>query len=221
MTDKSPGMLIVWMNIPADARDDFDGWFTRQHVPERVGVPGFRNGARYEALRGDPHFLSCYETDTPEVLASAAYKERLNNPTPWTQRVMPNFRDTVRVAGAIVAEAGIGMGGVRRLVRMDPPESSRDSLRAVLNSDLMTRLIADRGVVRARVVEAPPVIPTASTSETAIRGKDRSAMFTVLIDGQDEAALERGGKVLQAALHGKLMIPPASGDYKLLFALSK
>ncbi|HEX7928912.1 MAG TPA: hypothetical protein VF678_15055, partial [bacterium] len=149
MTDKATGMLIVWMNIPADARNDFDGWFTREHVPERVGVPGFRNGARYEALRGDPHFLSCYETDAPEVLASAAYKERLNNPTPWTQRVMPNFRDTVRVTGPIVAEAGIGLGGVRRLVRIDPPESSRDSLRSALTDARMAKLIAERGVVRA------------------------------------------------------------------------
>jgi hypothetical protein len=65
MASHGQGMLIVWMNIAQGHEDDFDGWFTRQHVPERVAVPGFRNGARYEALKGEPHFLSCYETDTP------------------------------------------------------------------------------------------------------------------------------------------------------------
>jgi hypothetical protein len=217
-------MLIVWMNIAPGHEEDFDGWFTRQHVPERVGVPGFRAGGRYEALRGEPHFLSVYETDSPDVLTSAPYKERLANPTPWTQRVMPNFRDTIRVTGSVIVEAGLGIGGVRRLIRIDPPEAQRAAVRGVLTQALAEKVLAERGVTRVRVVEGPPVSPTAQTPESQMRGPDRSAIFTVLIDGQDEAGLERGGKVLHAALNqhrGLLSQPPAMGDYKLLFHLNR
>ena len=220
----APGMLIVWMNIAPGHEEDFDGWFTRQHVPERVGVPGFRAGGRYEAIRGEPRFLSVYETDSPDVLSSAPYKERLNTPTEWTQRVMPQFRDTIRVTGTVIVEAGHGIGGVRRLVRIDPPEVQRAAVRALLTAALAERVLAERGVTRVRVLEGPPVTPTANTSETQMRGQDRSAIFTVLIDGQDETGLERGGKVLHAALdksRNLLTQPPAMGDYKLLFHLSR
>jgi len=218
------GMLLVWMNIAAGHEDDFDGWFTRQHVPERVGVPGFRTGARYAAIRAEPKFMSAYETDSVGVLASAAYKERLDHPTEWTQRVMPAFRDTVRAAGTVLVNAGIGGGGVLRTVRIDCTQAQRDPLRAALTQALAEQVLAEKGVARVRVVEAPPVIPTANSSETAMRGQDRSAAFTVVVDGQDEAGLERGGKALHtalSALKGQLSAPPQIGDYRVLYYLGR
>ncbi len=187
-------------------------------------MPGFRTGARYEALRAEPRFMSAYETDTPEVLSSPEYKARLNAPTPWTQRVMPAFRDTVRVAGSILVDAGVGGGGVLRTVRLECEPERRDRIRGALTLSLAEQVLKEKGVARVRVVEAPPVIATAQTSETAIRGLDRSAAFTLLVDGQDAPALERARKVLHGLLSSQrdaLSAPPAIGDYRVLYYLGR
>jgi len=45
-------------------------WHIKEHIPERVGIPGFRRGRRYVALTPETHpeFFTLYETDTMQVL---------------------------------------------------------------------------------------------------------------------------------------------------------
>src|ERR1700730_11880409 len=89
------GVAAIWNDILPEGRADFFEWHNREHMPERVGIPGFRRGRRYIALSGAPEFFTLYETDSPEVLVGQDYLNRLNNPTPLTQRVPPKFfRDT-------------------------------------------------------------------------------------------------------------------------------
>ncbi len=59
-------------SLPA-ARDDFHEWHNREHMPERVGIPGFRRGRRYVAISGAPEFFNLYEADSPETLAGQDY----------------------------------------------------------------------------------------------------------------------------------------------------
>ncbi len=240
MNDRVPGLLVVWMNVEPSGAEDFAEWYIRQHIPERVGVPGFRNGNRYRALdgspqRGSPHHLAVYDTDAPGVLASAAYKERLNTPTEWTQRVMPMFRDTVRSACRVVAEQGTGLGGVLRTVRVEPGAEGREALRDAL-ATLPALLVAKPGIVRVRLVERVEEDPGASsggdteesadtgeTAETAIRGKDRTATFTLLVDGTDAASLQSA--CAELASSGKLTALGAAGeihvgDYALMYNLA-
>jgi hypothetical protein len=224
MSDVATGMLVVWTNVAPAGEADFDAWYTREHVADRVGVPGFRNGARYEAVRGDPRFLAVYETDTVAVLSSAVYRERLDHPTPWTQRVMPNFRDTVRATCRVVANAGEGIGGMQRTCRIDPIPGQADALRTALTGDVPRRLGKLTGIVRVRVVEAVPPAATAQTAETAMRGTDRGITFAVLIDGQNVAALEAAGTAVDSALQtnkGIVAGVPVVGDYRLMFYLGR
>jgi hypothetical protein len=224
MSDAAGGMLVVWTNVAPGGEADFDAWYTREHVADRVNVPGFRNGARYEAVRGDPRFLAVYETDTVAVLSSPTYRERLNHPTPWTQRVMPSFRDTVRATCRVIANAGEGTGGVQRTCRIDPIPGQSDALRAALTGELPGRLVGQTGVVRVRVVEAVPPAATAQTAETAMRGTDRGITFALLIDGQDIAALQAAGTVVDStrpSLQGMFEGSPSVGDYRLTFYLGR
>ena len=39
-------------------------WHNCEHMPERVSVPGFREGRRYRDLGGSPRFLMMYFTDS-------------------------------------------------------------------------------------------------------------------------------------------------------------
>ena len=40
------GALANWHDVPDDAHADFNAWHTHEHIPERVGVPGFLRGRR-------------------------------------------------------------------------------------------------------------------------------------------------------------------------------
>ena len=59
-------VLAIWNGIDADAEADFVRWHIKEHIPERVGLLGFRRGRRYVALEGTPKFFNFYETDNVE-----------------------------------------------------------------------------------------------------------------------------------------------------------
>lgn len=112
--------ICTWNDIDPGARADFYAWHVREHVPERLGVPGFRRGRRYVADVGDrsPEFFTLYETESLAVLTSAAYLERLNNPTAWTRRAAGAFRGTIRAATTVVQSLGAGSGGYLATLRV-------------------------------------------------------------------------------------------------------
>ena len=39
--------LAMWHDIAEAGDAEYNAWHTRQHMPERLGVPGFRVGRRY------------------------------------------------------------------------------------------------------------------------------------------------------------------------------
>jgi hypothetical protein len=222
MERKERGLLAVWMNVTPGAQADFDAWYTCEHIPERVGVPGFLNGNRYEALRGTPRFLAVYDTASPAVLTSAPYLARLDDPTPWTRRVMPNFRDTVRAVARTVAEAGRGTGGTLRTYRIEPAEGRRTALREALAGPVLDALAREPGVLRVRFCEAEDDTPRAETAETAMRGPDRSVSLMLLVDGLHPEVLATAcdRTLPEERLAGLGAQPPVEvGDYRLQFSL--
>jgi len=64
------GVVAIWNGIADAGRSDFYEWHVREHMPERVDIPGFRRARRYRAVdRGThPEFFTLYEVDTFGVL---------------------------------------------------------------------------------------------------------------------------------------------------------
>jgi hypothetical protein len=116
----SAGILAIWNDIAPEGLEHFERWYAREHLHERVGVPGFRFGRRYEAVAGgDRRFFAFYEVDDPAVLASAAYVERLENPTAWTQETMRSWRNMVRTVCDLRYAAGDLIGSHAVVLRAD------------------------------------------------------------------------------------------------------
>ena len=44
------GAVAIWHDLLPAGRDDFHEWHNREHMPERVAIPGFRRGRRYIAV---------------------------------------------------------------------------------------------------------------------------------------------------------------------------
>src|SRR5574341_2338261 len=121
--------LGIWMDIAPGVEDDFERWYREQHFPERLGVPGFLRGRRYRTAREAPTFFILYETENTEVLRSPAYMTRLNNPTDWTRRVLPNMRNVVRNAYRLIHTVGTDEGQGVITLRLDPVPDGQDRLR--------------------------------------------------------------------------------------------
>ena len=104
--DESTGLMAFWADIDSDYEARFLEWHNCEHMPERVSVPGFREGRRYRELGGRPRYLMMYFTEDAGVLGSDGYMERLNQPTPWTRESLGHFRNPSRSVYALVAERG-------------------------------------------------------------------------------------------------------------------
>ena len=103
---EATGLMAFWADVEADYVAEFRQWHNCEHVPERVGIPGFTVGRRYCGIGGAPMFFMTYETEDPGVLGSAPYLTRLNDPTPWTRQSVARFRNGVRTIYRLEASAG-------------------------------------------------------------------------------------------------------------------
>src|ERR1700731_3444326 len=96
-TDTLPGILAIFNNVAPGREAEFEEWFQHEHLAERIAIPGFLIGRRHEATAGQPRYFNFYLTQSVEVLKSAAYLERLDNPTPMTRTVMSDiFKDMIQ-----------------------------------------------------------------------------------------------------------------------------
>ena len=82
------GILAVWNDCAIEYITEYETWYQSEHLPQRLSVPGFYCGRRFEALTPGPQFFTYYEVEDPTVLTSQEYLEVLANPTPATCRIM-------------------------------------------------------------------------------------------------------------------------------------
>jgi hypothetical protein len=90
------GAMLLSFDVAPEAIVEHDDWHTHEHMPERLSIPGFLRGSRWIAERGQPRYFVVYEVEEVGVLASTAYLEQLNNPTPWTAKMMVHYRGMTR-----------------------------------------------------------------------------------------------------------------------------
>jgi hypothetical protein len=129
------GAVAIWNGISDEGRADFYAWHLAEHIPERVGIPGFVRGRRYRAADSETHpeFFTLYETQTFEVTQGADYLSRLNAPTPWTKRATAHFKTTSRSLTRVIASFGPGSGGALLTLRFDvsDEEGEREKLASI------------------------------------------------------------------------------------------
>jgi hypothetical protein len=166
--------LGIWMDVDDTALDDFNAWYRREHLPERLSVPGFLRGRRYESGGGGPRYFTLYETADAAVLSSAPYVERLNAPTRWTRRALPHVRRMVRNAYRRAAAIGPDARAARAItVRVQPHSGRGPYVRASLVGDALAAL-GPVGVAAA-VYESETAATSVVTEERKIVGGDVTA----------------------------------------------
>jgi hypothetical protein len=119
-TNDATGVLAIWNDVAPGRVAEFEHWFKSEHLEERLGVPGFRLGRRFEAIKGAPRYFVYYLTDTPAALTSPAYLARLDAPTPLTRTMMTEvFRNMHRTLCRRSERRGALSGAVCVSARFD------------------------------------------------------------------------------------------------------
>lgn len=213
--------VAIWHDIVPEGRAEFYAWHTRQHMPERLGVAGFLRGRRYLAERGGPEYFNLYEVQTADVLTGAEYLGRLNNPTPWTQRTLPYFRNVSRSLCRIGASLGRSQGGVILTVRTEAVPGHEERLGRFL-TDAVPELFDQPGVVGAHFGVADRSGSEIVTAERKARGNATLVPgWVVLLEGVSGVAVEDAARALAALEAHGAQGPPERGTYRLECALSR
>lgn len=217
----STGVLVVWTDVVAEHETEFNSWYNEEHLPERLAIPGFCNVRRY-AGAGSPKYLTYYETETADVLASAPYLERLANPSDWTRRVMPWFVTTRRCACRVIANVGHGIGGVAQSITFSM-EQAEEALPAWLSGKALPEAASHLGCVRVQLWHCDAAITDQPNPEAALRPqRDSAADWVILIEAVCEAALGEISPALEKTLRENGVTQFRSqGPYELLTYLRR
>ncbi|MEZ5931934.1 MAG: hypothetical protein R3F54_08290 [Alphaproteobacteria bacterium] len=177
------GAVAIWHDLVPEGRENFYDWHGREHMPERVGIPGFRRGRRYAAIDAPLAYFNLYEAETPDVVSGPDYLERLNNPTPWTLTSVKDFRDVARSICKVAASFGEGQGGLIMTCCYDISDADSDRHVAALKGDLLPRLAADPIIAGAHLLVADEEASAVDSTERKARGiKNRVPRWIVLVE---------------------------------------
>ena len=69
MPQKGRAIFMVYVDIDAKDAPEFNEWYNKEHLPELLSVPGILSAARYEAVKGGPQYLACYELESVAVMS--------------------------------------------------------------------------------------------------------------------------------------------------------
>jgi hypothetical protein len=217
------GVLVFWHGIAPHAEDEFVEWHVREHIPERVALPGFLRGRRYVAVDGHPKFFNFYETSTTADLASPIYRERLNAPSEWTKKVVAHFVDTSRTICDVTASIGVGEGGFVETLRLSSAVESNEFAKAV--SHVLNVIVNSPGIIAAHLLEGSKDASGGSSAEKQLRSEpDQVADWVVLIEAVELEALEklRSGPSSDAVFAtAGAHLPVARASYAFQFGLTK
>jgi hypothetical protein len=211
VTVARPGILAIFNNVAPGREAEFEEWFQHEHLQERLGVPGFLLGRRYEAVRGEPRYFNFYVTRSPDVLSSAEYRIRLNNPTPMTRMVMSEiFKDMIRT----VCQQSFRIGNMRGALAVAARFSERpdeNALKATLEN-----LLRDKGVACGQIWSAASAAQLPLSEEERLRGGDRRLEVCLMVDTLRLQDAERVAGTLSSQFPAAVI-----GVYRLLCEISR
>ena len=209
--DDGDGILAIWHDCTVGSEDSFEHWYQSEHLVERVSVPGFRVGRRYEAIEGDRQYFTYYEVDSPDVLTSGAYVDRLNDPTPLTKQIMsgifvrPSRTVCRRTHHSGAIEGSIVVTGVAMSIA--ELESCQSELSGLPRTD---------GIANVQVWSGVEDASDVGSREQQLRGGDETIAGCIMVS----ALRKRDAEAVSEWMRSNTAVKPEQvGTYRLLCQL--
>lgn len=215
------GMLLTLTEVSARDERDYNEWYNREHIDDRVNLPGFHRGRRYAAVNGTPKYLAVYECDTVAILGTPNYLQTLDHQTPWSQRVMARFTQFSRLTLRIQVDQTHGIGAALATVRFVPDPHRRKALVQWLSEQALPKLIARPGVLGAAVGENDLEVVHAPLQDKSMdHPRADESEWVALIEGADVAAVGAAARSLFTQTSRKafaIEAAPTIGTYRFVF----
>ena len=91
----SPVLLVGRMSIHPQLEDQFNHSYNTERLPLCYDVPGYVRGRRFQAVMGEPKYLTVHEMESLQVSASPEWEAWRTTTTPgWSETVRPRLTHT-------------------------------------------------------------------------------------------------------------------------------
>ncbi|HXW42936.1 MAG TPA: hypothetical protein VEK75_17135 [Xanthobacteraceae bacterium] len=194
------GILAIFHNCRAGHEAEFEAWYQGEHLIERLAVPGFVFGRRYQGVAPTPGYFCFYLVEAPAVLTSKPYLQRLDNPTPATRKMMSDvFVDMNRTVCRRLARRGHFRGAFAVVARF----SGRADDTALAGA--LEKLVADPAVAGGEIWAALAAADMPVSKEEELRGGDKKIAGALIIETlYQEAAETMGAQLAKQFPHAKI-----------------
>lgn len=226
MTMLGRGVLLTLTEAPPDGEADFNEWYNREHLDERVLMPGFRRARRYRAVHGRPFYFASYETGEVADLAAPDYLARLADQSPWSKNVMAGLQYFHRLTCEVTVDQSRGIGGALTVLRGVPAPADASKFRDWLSQSEFPNVTSRAGMLGATLLENHLETANAPAEKFGVKGfpivSDQE--WAIMLDGADTESTHHAGLALQDALSGQsihFIDPLQQATYQLLYGNSR
>jgi hypothetical protein len=154
--------LFVWSDIDPDHEADFNLWYDREHMEERVRIPGFTGARRYRAISNAARrYLALYRATSLADFTSEAYRKAFTKQTQWSVTNFGRMNNTRRRVMHVAEEGGFGWGGALVLIELVPGAKTSDEI-----SSILSEMMAMDGVLRVHHMIPDETLSTPLPSES-------------------------------------------------------
>jgi hypothetical protein len=189
MVEREPGILAIWNDCRSGREAEFDAWFQGEHLLERLAVPGFLFGRRHQAISGSCGHFNFYLVESPDVLTSKRYLERLDNPTPMTRKIMSEvFLNMNRTVCRRTLRRGGFRGAFAVTVRFNEAPD------ALALTGLLETLVQNPEVAGGEIWIALDPAGMPVSMEEKLRGGDKKIKGCLMVDTLRQPDAEKLGE---------------------------
>ena len=196
-------VLVNWGGIVEEKEADYNSWHSKEHMPERIALPGFLRGCRAIGVPGthiNHKYFMMYEAERKDVFISRKYLDRLNNPTKLTKNILSHYIAPSRTICSVIASKSVGFGGniatIRFLKKDIEVSNNVESLKMSV-----PQTIKLQGITGMHVILGDHAFGQMQTEEKSYRSSqgnfDQIISQAIIIEGLNLLSLEKAVSILK------------------------
>lgn len=216
----SPAVISIWNDIDPEIEMEYESWYQRDHLRDRVCNPGFRSGRRYRLIEGaGRQYFTFSDLDSIRVLTSSYYLDRLANPTALTQKVMPHFRRLIRLPAEVSLDMGEGTGGVAATLVLASHAAPSPGQFVADTLPMLSALARHPWVTRIRIFSADSAANNVPNPEALLRPDVTATPCTaIVVEGTGSAFLHDSLCTVHERFEGSWQLAMPISSYALMYS---
>jgi hypothetical protein len=181
--------LFVWTDVDTTYEDDFNEWYDREHMEERVAIEGFQWARRYRSTSATARrYLALYRTENIKTFSTPSYQNAFQHQTDWSNTNFERMTNTSRRVMHVTQEVGFGSGASVALVTLDNPDFDYDTVSPVIED--ITQI---QGVLAVHYLQPDAELSKPLPSEDP---STRNLQASLVIDTTNQEAAELAAKAI-------------------------